>query len=61
MDSFANRIKRIEEISKILESDDLELEESIKIYKEGLKLIKENRKILENAKLKITQIEQDNG
>lgn len=61
MDNFETKLKRIEEISKLLEDDELDLNSSVKLYKEGLKLIKQSRDILENTKLKIIQIEQEDG
>lgn len=61
MDNFETKLKRVEEISKLLEDDELDLNSSVKLYKEGLKLIKQSRDILENTKLKIIQIEQEDG
>ena len=37
--SFENAMQRLEEISSMLESGDFTLDESIKLYEEGVKLI----------------------
>lgn len=39
---------------------EITLEESVKLYEEGLKNIKEAQKLIEEAKTKITVIEQEN-
>jgi exodeoxyribonuclease VII small subunit len=39
---------------------EITLEESVKLYYEGLKNIKEAQKLIEEAKVKITIIEQSN-
>lgn len=57
--SFEEKLKRLEQISELLESGDVQLEESISLFEEGIKLSKECLIILENAELKITKLKKD--
>lgn len=57
--SFEDKLKRLEQISEMLESGDVQLEESISLFEEGIKLSKECLTILENAELKITQLKKE--
>jgi exodeoxyribonuclease VII small subunit len=57
--SFEEKLKRLEQISEILESGEVQLEESISLFEEGIKLSKECLTILENAELKITQLKKE--
>ncbi len=57
--SFEEKLKRLEQISELLESSDVPLEESISLFEEGIKLSKECLSILENAELKITQLKKE--
>ena len=52
------KIKRLEEISKLLENG-TNLDESLKLYEEGCKLAKNCLKELEKAKGKIIMIKKD--
>lgn len=52
------KIKRLEEISKLLEKG-TNLDESLKLYEEGCRLAKECLKELEKAKGKIIIIKKD--
>ena len=56
--TFESAIKRLEEIVKLLESGDYPLEESVKLYDEGLKLSAECNKKLKNARQKVSDIEE---
>ena len=50
--SFENAMERLEEISSMLESGDFTLDESLKLYEEGVKLIgvcEEKLKIVESS------------
>ena len=51
-------IKRLEEISKLLENG-INLDESLKLYEEGCKLAKSCLKELEKAKGKIIMIKKE--
>jgi exodeoxyribonuclease VII small subunit len=53
---FEDKIKRIEEISDLLENEEIELNEMIKLYEEGIKLTNEAKQYLENTELKIKKI-----
>lgn len=57
--SFEEKLKRLEQISELLESGNVQLEESITLFEEGIKLSKECLYILENAELKITQLKKE--
>lgn len=57
--SFEEKLKRLEQISEMLESGEVQLEESISLFEEGIKLSKECLAILENAELKITQLKKE--
>lgn len=57
--SFEDSLNRLQEISELLESEEISLEESIKIYEEGIKLSKECFKILDKAELKVKQLNNE--
>jgi len=57
-DSFEDKLKRLEEISSLLESDNIGLDEAINLYEEGIELSKECVSKLKNAELKITQLKK---
>ena len=52
--TFENSVKKLEEIVLKLESNEISLEESIEIYKEGITLLGDCRKQLENAEMLVT-------
>lgn len=54
--SFENSFTRLEEILEKLESEDVTLEETIKLYEEGLALTKFCYETLNNAELRIKEI-----
>ena len=57
--SFEDALKRIEEILKQLENKELDLEEAINLYEEGLKLIHFCEEKLKNARTRIEVILKD--
>lgn len=57
--NFESSLARLEEISGLLESDDLGLEEAIRLYEEGIKLSRECLTLLKNAELKITELKSN--
>ena len=57
--NFEESLKRLQEISEMLESEEVSLDESIKIYEEGIKLSKQCYTILEKAELKVQQLNDD--
>lgn len=59
--SFEQALKRLEEIVEILEAGNISLEESIKIYQEGITLSKQCSGMLEEAEGKVMAIMNRNG
>lgn len=55
--SFADMIKRLEEIATLLEKGDCPIEQAIKLYDEGKTLSEACTVILEEAKQKIEVVE----
>lgn len=54
--SFEEKMEKINALLKSLNDKDLSLEESMKLYKQGVALLKEAKEILENAKLEVAEI-----
>lgn len=59
--NFEQDLTRLEEISRILEEDNVELEEAILLFEEGVKLSKTCLKTLKAAELKITELKSELG
>ncbi|PMP65049.1 MAG: exodeoxyribonuclease VII small subunit [Thermodesulfobacterium geofontis] len=57
--SFESALKRIEQILKQLENKELDLEEAINLYEEGLRLIHFCEEKLKNARTRIEVILKD--
>ncbi len=57
--SFEEKLKKSKELVDKLMNPEITLEESIKIYKEGLETIKEAQQMLEEAKLKVEEISKN--
>ena len=51
--TFEQAIKRLSEITKKIENGELTLDESVKLYEEGIKLTGACEKMLEEAELKL--------
>lgn len=49
-------IKKLDELAKKMESGELPLEETLKIFNEGIQLIRQCTKSLEEAELKVKEI-----
>ena len=58
LESAMNRLKEI--LDKI-ENDKLNIDNSINLFEEGMKITKDCREILENAELKVQKIIEENG
>jgi len=58
--SFEEKLEYSKELLEKLMNPEITLEESVKLYEEGLKNIKEAQTLIEEAKTKITVIEQAN-
>lgn len=50
---FESKVKRLEEIVGKMESSEVELEESIKLFEEGMSLSKDCQEILDSAEQKV--------
>ena len=57
--SFESDMSRLNEIVKKLESDELSLEESLALYKEGVDLSGKCKNTLEEARLTVKQVSED--
>jgi len=57
--SFEEDLKRLEEISDLLENEDYGLDDSITLFEEGIKLSKLCISKLKNAELKISKLKTD--
>lgn len=58
--NFENLLGRLQEISELLERENVGLDDSIKLYEEGIKLSKLCYKKLNEAELKISELKKDN-
>ena len=54
--SVESILKRLQEITEILEKGELPLEKSLKLYEEGVGLTNTCRKMLNEAELRITEL-----
>ena len=60
-DNFEESMKKLEEIVTELENGNLNLDESVSKFEEGMKLAKQCNHILEDAEKKITILLENNG
>jgi exodeoxyribonuclease VII small subunit len=58
--SFEEKLEYSKELLEKLMNPEITLEESVKLYEEGLKNIKEAQTLIEEAKTKISIIDQAN-
>jgi len=58
--TFEEKLEHSKALLEKLMNPEITLEESVKLYEEGLKNIKEAQTLIEEAKTKITVIEQAN-
>lgn len=59
--SFEEQMENLEKIVSELEKGDLNLDDSITKFEEGIKISKECNKILQEAEKKITMLVNENG
>ncbi len=59
--SFEDSMSRLEEIVRCLEEGNVPLEESIRLYEEGMKIGTRCRRILEEADQRIQRLSADIG
>jgi exodeoxyribonuclease VII small subunit len=57
--SFEKRLDEAKELIEKLMSQDITLEESISLYKQGLESLNSAQKMLEEAKLKVEEISKE--
>ncbi len=57
--SFEDALKQLESIVEQLESQEITLEESVKLYEQGMELSKLCNKVLHQAELKIQQVNEE--
>jgi exodeoxyribonuclease VII small subunit len=60
-ENFEKSMKRLEEIVQGLEEGDLSLEESLRVFEEGMQLIKFCSNKLEEAEKKVTLLVEESG
>lgn len=60
-ENFEESMKKLEEIVIELENGNLNLDESVKKFEDGMKIAKQCNTILENAEKKITILLEKNG
>lgn len=60
-ENFEESIKTLEEIVSELENGNLNLDESVKKFEDGMKIAKQCNTILENAEKKITILLEKDG
>ncbi|MBO6584740.1 MAG: exodeoxyribonuclease VII small subunit [Gracilimonas sp.] len=58
--SFEEALKKLESIVEQLEDEEITLEDSVKLYEEGVQLSKFCTEILEQAELRIEQVNEAN-
>lgn len=59
--SFEHKMKRLEEIVTQIEKSDVELEDSIKLFEEGVELSKDCQGLLDTAEKKVKSLVCSNG
>ena len=57
--NFEKDLSRLEEISELLENNDIGLEDSISLYEEGIKISKSCLTTLKNAELKVIKLKNE--
>lgn len=57
--NFEESMKQLEEIANKLEQNDLDLDKSVELFEEGMKLSKQCSEILESAEKRITILIND--
>lgn len=60
-ESFEIKMEKLEKIALDLEKGNLNLDESVKLFEEGIKISKECSEFLENAEKKIKVLLESNG
>ncbi len=58
--TFENNLSKLSEIIEKMEQQDVGLEESLKLYEQGIQLTRKCQKIIDDAEKKIEQLMEDN-
>ena len=58
-ENFEQRLKRLEQVVERLESGELSLEESLKVYEEGMVCARQCREALQHAEQKVELLQED--
>jgi len=56
MAEFSKQLERLEAIVRQLESEDLDLDEALKLFEEGIELLRVAREQLQHAELKVKKV-----
>jgi len=59
-ETFEEKLAHSKELLEKLMDPEITLEDSVKLYEEGLKTIKEAQNLIEEAKMKVSVIDQQN-
>jgi exodeoxyribonuclease VII small subunit len=59
--SFEEALKKLESIVQQLEDEEITLEDSVKLYEEGVKMAQICTSVLEDAELRIEQVNEANA
>lgn len=57
--TFEDSLKRLQEISELLDNEDVGIDETIKLYEEGVILSKKCYNTLKDAELKIVELKKE--
>jgi exodeoxyribonuclease VII small subunit len=58
INTFETELSRLQEISSLLDNDELDLESAMNLYEEGVELSRSCIKTLKEAEIKITEIKK---
>ena len=58
INTFETELSRLQEISDLLDNDELDLESALKLYDEGVELSRSCIKTLKEAEIRITEIKK---
>jgi len=58
-ETFEEKLAYAKQLLEKLSDPEMTLEESVKLYEEGLKTIKEAQRLIEEAKMKVSVIERE--
>lgn len=57
--NYDKSMKRLEEISEMIESSEIDLDKSLSLYEEGMEIYNNCMNVLENAKQRISTFERE--